>query len=123
MHIPHPVINNKTMNLHTYNKQDLDDSKYFMERSEYLKNIILKRGNYKTIKKCDSLALTLYEKGYSAIDVIQIIENMDFDKEIKYNLLIYFVKIRKEFRHEKTLLIIILFFISMRKKIQLENIL
>ncbi len=123
IHIPHPVINNKTMNLHKYNQKNVDNSKYFIERSKYLKNIILEKGNYKTIKKCDSLALTLYEKGYSAMNVIKIIETMDFDNEIKYNLLIYFDKIRKEFRDEKTLLIIILFFISMRKKIQLENIL
>jgi hypothetical protein len=111
------------MNLHKYNQKNVDNSKYFIERSKYLKNIILEKGNYKTIKKCDSLALTLYEKGYSAMNVIKIIETMDFDNEIKYNLLIYFDKIRKEFRDEKTLLIIILFFISMRKKIQLENIL
>ena len=55
--------------------------------------------------------------------IIQIIEKMDIDPEIKNNLLIYFDKIRKEFRDEKTLLIIVLFFISMRKKIKLENIL
>ena len=48
---------------------------------------------------------------------------MDIDTEIKFNLLIYFDKIRKEFRDEKTLLIIVLFFLSMRKKIKLENIL
>lgn len=61
--------------------------------------------------------------GYSAIDLIKIIEEIDFDNEIKYNLLVYFDKIRKEFRNEKTLLIIVLYFFSMRKKIQLENIL
>jgi hypothetical protein len=88
-----------------------------------LKNKIHNVNNYKNIKKTHALALKLYEKGYAAIDVIEIIEKMDIDAEIKNNLLIYFDKIRKEFRDEKTLLIIVLFFISMRKKIKLENIL
>ena len=35
----------------------------------------MKRANYKTINKCNSLALTLYERGYSAIDLIKIIED------------------------------------------------
>jgi DNA polymerase III delta prime subunit len=123
IHIPHPNINNNIVNLHKYNQKCLDNLAYFNDRREYLRNIIMKRANYKTINKCYSLALTLYEKGYSAIDLIKIIEEINFDNEIKYNLLIYFDKIRKEFRNEKTLLIIILYFFSMRKKIQLENIL
>jgi len=123
IHIPHPNINNNVVNLHKYNQKCLDNLTYFNDRREYLRNIIMKRANYKTINKCNSLALTLYERGYSAIDLIKIIEEIDFDNEIKYNLLIYFDKIRKEFRNEKTLLIIVLYFFSMRKKIQLENIL
>ena len=123
IHIPNPVINGNPSNLHKYNQINLDDNEYFHDRKEYLKNKIHNVNNYNDIKKTHSLALKLYEKGYAAIDIIQIIEKMDLDTEIKNNLLIYFDKIRKEFRDEKTLLIIVLFFISMRKKIKLENIL
>jgi len=123
IHIPNPTISGSISNLHKYNQINLDDNEYFQDRKIYLKNKIYDVNNYKNIKKTHSLGLKLYEKGYSAVDVIQIIETMNIDAEIKNNLLIYFDKIRKEFRDEKTLLIIVLFFISMRKKIKLENIL
>ena len=123
IHIPHPCINNNVINLHQFNQQNINDTQYFIDRKSYLKDIISKKSNYKTIKKCESLALNLYEKGYSAIEVVNIIKTLPIDNEIKYNLLIYFDKIRKEFRNEKTLLIIVLFFLSMRKKIKLDNIL
>jgi len=123
IHIPNPIINNKNINLHDYNRINLDDNDYFTKRQKYLKKMIYNKENYKTIKKCDSLASKLYENGYCVVEIIKLIENMDFDNDLKYNLLIYFDKIRKEFRNEKTLFIIVLFFISMRKKIQLENIL
>ena len=123
IHIPHPIINNNVINLHKYNQQKINNVSYLKDRNQYLKDIISKKSNYKTIKKCESLALILYEKGYSAMEIINIIETLPIENEIKYNLLIYFDKIRKEFRNEKTLLIIVLFFLSMRKKIQLDNIL
>ena len=123
IHIPHPSINNNIINLHQFNQQNINNTQYLKDRKSYLKDIISKKSNYKTIKKCESLALNLYEKGYSAIEVINIIKSLSIDNEIKYNLLIYFDKIRKEFRNEKTLLIIVLFFLSMRKKIKLDNIL
>ena len=123
IHIPPPVINNKIINLHKYGKINLKENEYISKRYDELKNIIFNKENYDSIQKCDTLALNLYEKGYSTIDIIKLIEIMDIDTEIKFNLLIYFDKIRKEFRDEKTLLTIVLFFLSMRKKIKLENIL
>ena len=47
---------------------------------------------------------------------------MDIDVEIKNNLLIYFDKIRKEFRNEKLLMLLIFYKFFMRKDIDLENI-
>ena len=104
-------------------KYNIKENDYISKRYLELKNIIFNKENYNSIQKCDTLALNLYEKGYSAIDIIKLIEIMDIENEIKFNLLIYFDKIRKEFRDEKTLLTIVLFFLSMRKKIKLENIL
>lgn len=123
IHIPLPNVNNKIINLHSYNRINLDNTKYIKQRKNYLISIIKNTNNYNTIKKCNTLALKLYEEGYYVSEVIKIIENIDIDLDIKYNLLIYFDKIKTEFRDEKTLFLIVLFFISMRKKIKLENIL
>ena len=111
------------INLHKYDKINLNENQYISKRYVELKKIIFNKENYDSIQKCDTLALNLYEKGYSGIDIIKLIEMMDIDTEVKFNLLIYFDKIRKEFRDEKTLITIVLFFLSMRKKIKLENIL
>ena len=108
--------------MHRYNQINLDDNEYFQDRKTYLKNKIYDINNYKNIKNTHSLGLKLYEKGYSAVDVIQIIETMDIDVEIKNNLLIYFDKIRKEFRNEKLLMLLIFYKFFMRKDIDLENI-
>ena len=43
-------------------------------------------------------------------------------KEIKYLLLIFFDKIRREFRNEKQILFLIINFAIMRKNLSLENI-
>ena len=65
----------------------------------------------------------LYEKAYSALDIIELIENNCFnlDNERKYELLIAFSKIRKEIRNEKLLLIFMINFIFFDKTTSLEN--
>ena len=66
----------------------------------------------------------LYEKGYSAMDIIDIIDNeKSIQKENKYLYLIYFDKIRSEYRNEKLFMLVILNLFFMRKNLNLENIL
>ena len=66
----------------------------------------------------------LYQKGYSALDIIDYIKNNNVSDNIyKYKFLIFFDSIRKEFRNEKILMLIIFFYIFMRKNLHLENIL
>ena len=66
----------------------------------------------------------LYEKGYSAMDIIDIIDNeKSIQNENKYLYLIYFDKIRSEYRNEKLFMLVILNLFFMRKKLNLENIL
>ena len=70
------------------------------------------------------MALKLYEKGFSSLDIIKYIkEDPKLPDNIKWNILIYIDKLRKEFRNEKYLMLIILNIYFMRKKIDLENIL
>ena len=70
------------------------------------------------------LVIKLYEKAYSGLDVIKLIEdgNIVIDLEKKYELLIAFNKVRKEFRNEKLLLMFILNFVYIDKDRKLENI-
>ncbi len=81
------------------------------------------RNNYNSISKCKVLSLKIYERGFSALDIINYIENVkNLDREIKYNILIFIDKMRKEFRNEKLLILNILNILFLRKKIDLENI-
>ena len=65
----------------------------------------------------------IYEKGYSALDLINLIENnlIYVDEDIKYEILIAFEKIRKEFRNEKMLIFFIINFIWLDSIFNLEN--
>ena len=69
------------------------------------------------------LSVSLYEHGYSALDIIDFIHNYPNMNELKrYELLIMFDKVRKEFRNEKLLMLYLLHFIVFRCKMSLENI-
>jgi hypothetical protein len=69
------------------------------------------------------LSVSLYEQGYSALDIIDFIHNYPNMNELKrYELLIMFDKVRKEFRNEKLLMLYLLHFIVFRCKMSLENI-
>jgi len=121
IYIPHPLINNNRICLHNLKKQDLNKN-ILSKKALWLKKKIDKKTNYNTIQKCKTLTLTLYEKGFSALDLMNYIETSSIDNVLKYKLLIYIDKIRKEFRNEKILIYIILYNILMRKMVTLENI-
>ncbi len=69
------------------------------------------------------LSVSLYEQGYCALDVIEFVHMYPGMIELRrYELLIMFDKVRKEFRNEKLLLLFFLHFIVFRCKMSLENI-
>lgn len=69
------------------------------------------------------LSVLLYEQGYCALDVIEFVHSYPGMIELRrYELLIMFDKVRKEFRNEKLLLLFFLNFIVFRCKMSLENI-
>jgi len=114
-YIPYPIINNKVTNLHIYNKNENDNEK----KMKYLKNNVNKYTS--NMQKLNSFTYKLYHKGYSALDIIQFIKNnKNIDEEKKYYYLIYFDKIRREFRNEILLMNIFLYFIFMRNNQTLE---
>jgi len=127
IYIPKPINNNQSINLYKYNINNELRDKYFNKKKKWLKNNIFKKNNYNNSIKCLEFSNKIYQKGYSAIDLINLftetINPNFFDEKNKYELIIFFDKIRKEFRNEKQLISIILYFIFMRKKLEKENIL
>lgn len=122
--IPYPIINKVSTSLHDYNKKNISQHPILNKRIIWLKKNIIKKKNYISIKNCNAFAETLYEKGYCGIDLINIIESEKFiEKKNKFFYLIYFDKIRSEFRDEKIFMFLILNLFFMRKNLNLENIL
>ena len=129
IYVPEPVINGAIVNLYKYNLNNLFNMKDVkMARLEALKKELLKTVNKKiTIDKLMGLCSKLYEKGYSGLDIIQLLENHKFletslSVEKRYELLIAFNRVRKEFRNEKLLMLFILNFVFLSSELSLENI-
>jgi hypothetical protein len=84
-----------------------------------------KKPTYLTLLK---LAEDLYELSYSALDLIALVESEpasseDDDTNLKkYELLIAFSRVKKEFRNEKLLMLFILYFMKFRSELELKNI-
>ena len=75
------------------------------------------------IKDLMELANKLYEKGYSGLDLMKYIEQTKTTDDIKkYQMLLVFNKIKREFRNEKLFILFILNFILLRSDYDLENI-
>jgi len=125
IYIPIPIIDGKMYNLHNYNKKkcSIQIKSQIKKRKRWLhKNIdCLHRDN--NTRKCKLLADKLYEKAYSALDLMTAVEDTNYITSIhKYALLIHFDKVRREFRHDKLLLFYILVLAFMRPNCNLENI-
>lgn len=129
IHIPEPEYNNKTINLYKYNLNEtfkMSDTK--KQRIEKLKKEIDKTF-IKNVSLNDIVTFCnkLYEKGYCALDILEIIENdtlqiLKTSNERKYELLLAFNKIRKEFRNEKLIMLFIFNFLFLSLDVSLENI-
>jgi len=129
IYIPEPVIDNKIINLYQYNLNNvfnLSDIK--QHKLEWLKKNLIKFVNKKiNLEDLMLLCSKLYEKAYSALDIINLLENTKFVDSImttekRYELLICFNRVRKEFRNEKLLILFILNFMFLSSELSLENI-
>jgi len=129
IYIPEPVINNTIVNLYQYNLNEvfkMRDVK--IQRLEWLKKELVKSVNKKiNLEDLMSICNKLYEKAYSALDIMNLLENTKFvegliSTEKRYELLICFNRVRKEFRNEKLLILFILNFVFLSSELSLENI-
>jgi len=146
IYVPEPIINECVTNLHTYNlnkvytfkENDTKRRTYIKTALEkFIKNNCYKKNkdihNYSCYNKdnvsknamseCMLFVTKLYNKGYCSIDLMYNIENnTSIDELKKYEYLITFQKIKREFRNEKLLMLFILNFFIFRSDLTLENI-
>jgi DNA polymerase III delta prime subunit len=128
IYVPEPVLNGQIINLYRYNLNEV----FKMKDLKNQKNIALAKELTKinknvTIEDLMKLCTKLYEKGYSALDMLTLLENPNFlrsniTEEKRYELLICFNRVRREFRNEKLLFLFILNFIFLSSELCLENI-
>ena len=129
IYISEPMYNDSIINLYKYNlSQTFKMKDIKISRLEWLKKELFKSVNKKIhIEELMNFSTKLYEKGYSGTDIINLVEIPKFmesliSNEKRYELLIAFNKVRKEFRNEKLIILFILNFLFLNSEISLENI-
>jgi len=134
IYVPQPIINNDDeINLHQYhlfiNNNGNNNKNISLELlKKQLKILSLKKSkNEIESKDLIDISSQLYEKGYSGLDILTLLENHKFmEKEIslekRYELLICFNKVVKEIRNEKIIFFFLLNFIFLSLNCSLENI-
>lgn len=126
IYISEPEYKGKQINLYKYNLEEtfkLTDIKN--QRAEWLKKELQKTNWSKmSEEELQSFVIKFYEKAYSAMDIIKSIEDGLFQitQEKRYELLIAFNRVKKEFRNEKLLLMFVINFTFLDKETVLENI-
>jgi DNA polymerase III delta prime subunit len=126
IYIKEAEINGKPMNLYEYNIQQT--FKYDIHNKTRECWLHKKLETYTSKLDMNNIcneAVKLYEKSYCAMDIMKYIEhnNIEHISDMKkFQLLICFHKIKKDFRNEKLLIVFILNFIYLRSDCNLENI-
>ena len=122
IYIDEPIYQGKPINLYKYNlNQTFNLKTQKKTRIEWLKKELnplfnssntTNNNNNNTIDAIQ-MSTKLYEKGYSGLDLIELVENHsnclpNITEEKRYELLITFHKVRKEFKNEKLLMLFII---------------
>jgi len=134
IYVPEPIVNGQSVNLYTYNLLQVYPWKSIKtQQLDWLKKELVKLKT--TLVKDEHAHKTLvnystklYEKGYSSLDIIHLLESKypalfaDMSVDKQYELLVAFNKVRKEFRKEQILILFILNFMFLSLDDSLENI-
>jgi hypothetical protein len=113
------------MSLHEYKKRTFNATfeKIITQRNLWLIKAINQKKNYNNVENCYTFTEKIYEKGYSGLDIMKVVESTNKINDIKkYGLLMHFDKIRREFRNEKLFIFYILTIAFLRPETDLENI-
>ena len=123
IYVPLPLIFNKETNLHKYNiKKTFCLSSLHNQKFTYLKNIIKKFNKDTDRIELFSIVEKLYNKGISALDIIEYIEKTFPLNKKNLSLLLEINKIRKEIKNEKIIMYFIILISFIRYNYNLENI-
>jgi hypothetical protein len=128
IYVPEPVVNGDPVNLYKHNLNEVFKMKEFKtQKINALSKELIKINKKITLDELINLCTKLYEKSYSALDILTLLENPKFLDDIidikkRYELLICFNRVRFEFRNEKLLMLFILNFIFISSELSLENI-
>jgi GTPase SAR1 family protein len=125
IYVSEPEINGIEVNLYKYNLgRTLKLTNLKNKRIESLKKELAHMKDTMDDKSLHTLVNKLYEKGFSGLDILKLIEENYFSMEDdkKFELLVTFNKARKEFRNEKLLLLFILNFLYLDKLTNLDNV-
>ena len=119
IYIYQPYINSQKTNLNIFNKKDFICN-HNVDMS-WLSTIINKKSTSQ--QQIMNKAIKIYEKGFSCLEVMKYVEDLNITNDIKWSILLVFNKIKKEFRNEILLIYFILNNIYFRLDECLENIL
>lgn len=152
IYVPRPIIDNEEVNLHQYHLQQQEmviQGQYEPSSSsggtgtgsstsgsgyskEWLKKQIKGLNEKKELGTLTSQELMniteqFYEKGVSCVDLFELVENPKFlEKSMevfkKYEMLLFFHKVKQEFRNEKLMIFFFLHFLFMSSKSSFENV-
>jgi hypothetical protein len=134
IYVAEPIIDGCAMNLHSYNtNNNCNIETINVDRIKSIDTMIKIHPSHlichdnpmetqSSTINIAHLSRDLYEQGYSALDIIDFVHKSNMKDVVKYELLIMFDRIRKEFRNEKLLLLFLLNFIVFRCERSLENI-
>lgn len=113
IYVPEPINKGKPINLYVYNL----NQNYKPKKQSGLETEINRYNS--SDQDIAVFCKQLYNKGYSGIDLIKLIEDGKFQVERRNELLIACGRIRQEFRNEKLILLFILQFLH--SDISLKN--
>ena len=129
IYVHEPLVHGVPTNLYKHHLQEtfaLNDAK--QQRLDAFKKEIGKlAGVPVSAEQLMNVCTKLYEKAYSALDLLALLENPRFldnviSPEKRYELLVCFNRVKQEFRNEKLLLLFILHFVFLSSNVSLENI-
>ena len=107
----------------TFNMNDIKK-----QRIESLKKELIKLKTKKlSVDQMMTFCEKMYEKGYSGLDILNLLQTSNFLElemsiEKKYEFLVCFNKVKKEFRNERIIMLFILNFLFLSSELSLENI-
>ena len=129
IYVPEPIIDGEMVNLYKYNmKQTFNMNDVKKQRIESLKKELIKLKTKKlSIDQMMTFCEKMYEKGYSGLDILNLLQTSNFLElemsiEKKYEFLVCFNKVKKEFRNERIIMLFILNFLFLSSELSLENI-